>query len=53
MNSGTPGLPVPHYLPELAHVHVHQIADAIQLPQSLSPPSPFAFSLSQHQGLSQ
>ena len=39
MNSSTPGLPVPHHLPEFAQVHVHRIADAIQLPHPLLPPS--------------
>ena len=39
MNSSTPGLPVPHHLPEFAQVHVHWIADAIQLPHPLLPPS--------------
>ena len=26
----TPGFPVPHYLPQLAQTHVHQVGDAIQ-----------------------
>ena len=30
MDSSTPGLPVPHHLPEFAQVHVHWIDDAIQ-----------------------
>ena len=30
MDCSTPGLPVPHYLPEFAQVHVHWIGDAIQ-----------------------
>ena len=47
------GLPVPHHLPELAQVHVHCIGDAIQPSHPLSPPSPFALNLSQHQGLFQ
>ena len=33
--------------------HVHQVGDAIQPSHSLSSPSPPAFNLSQHQGLSQ
>ena len=41
------GLCVPHHLPEFAQVHVHWISDAVQLSH------PFAFHLSQHQGLSQ
>ena len=30
MDWSTPGLPVPHHLPEFAQVHVHWISDAIQ-----------------------
>ena len=36
MNCSTPGLPVPHQLPEFAHSHVHWVSDAIQ-PSHLSP----------------
>ena len=39
--------------PELAQIHVHWVSDAIQPSLSLSPPSPFARNVSQHQGLSQ
>ena len=53
MDCSTPGLPVHHQLPELAHTHVHRIGDAIQPSHSLSFPSPSAFTLSQHQGLFQ
>ena len=42
-----------HYLPEFAQTHVHRVGDAIQPTHPLSPPSPPAFSLSQHQGLFQ
>ena len=42
-----PGLPVPHYFPEFAQVHVHWVGDAIQPSHPLPPSSPFAFSLSQ------
>ena len=49
----TPGLPVHHQLLELAQTHVHRVGDAIQPSHPLSPPSPPAFSLSQHQGLFQ
>ena len=49
----TPHSSVLHYLPEFAQIHVHWVTDAIQPPHPLSPPSPFAFSLSQNQGLSQ
>ena len=36
-----------------AQTHVHQVSDAIQPSHHLSSPSPPAFSLAQHQGLSQ
>ena len=49
----TPGLPVPHCLLEFAQNHVHWISHAIQLSHPLPPSTPFAFKLSQHQGLSQ
>ena len=49
----TPGFPVLHYLPEFAKTHVYWVSDAIQLPHPLSPPSPLALNLSQHQGLFQ
>ena len=45
-------LPVHHQLPELTQTHV-QVSDAIQPSHPLSSPSPPAFNLSQHQGLSQ
>ena len=44
------GLPVLHYLPEFAQVHVHWISDAIQPSYPMLPSSPFAFNLSHHQG---
>ena len=44
-------LPVHHQLLELAQTHVHWVGDAIQPSHPLSPPSPPAFSLFQHQGL--
>ena len=47
MDCSTPGLPVPHQLPELTQTHVHRISDAIQPSHPLSAPSP-AFNLSQH-----
>ena len=53
MNSSTSGLPVHHLLPEFAQIHVHWIGDAIRPSHSLPPSSPFAFNLSQHQGLFQ
>ena len=53
MNCSTPGLPVLHYLSEFAQTLVHWVSDVIQPSQPLSPPSPLALSLSQHQGLFQ
>ena len=53
MDCSMPGLPVHHQLLGLTHTHVHWIGDAIQPSHPLSPPSPPAFSLSQHQGLFQ
>ena len=49
MNRSTPGLPVPHHLPEFTQTHVHRVSDAIQPPYPLSSPSPPAPNLSQHQ----
>ena len=48
-----PGPAVLPYLPECAQVQVHCISDALQPSHPLSPPSPPAFHLSQHQGLFQ
>ena len=48
MNCSMPGLPVLHYLPEIAQTHVHWISDTIQPSSPLSFSSPTA--LSQHQG---
>ena len=53
MYCSMPGFPVHHQLPELAHTHVHQVSDAIQLSHPLSSPFPPAFNLSQHQGIFQ
>ena len=50
MDCSMPGLPVLHHLPKFAQVHVHCISDAIQPPHSLTPSSPSACNLSQHQG---
>ena len=41
------------YLPELTQTHVHWVSDAIRPSHPLSPPSPPALNLSQHQGLFQ
>ena len=53
MNCSRPGFPVLHYPPESAQTHVHWIGDAIQPSHPLLPLFPFAFNLSQHQGLCQ
>ena len=53
MNHSTPGLPVHHQLPESTQTQVHWVGDAIQPSHPLSPPSPPALNLSQHQGLFQ
>ena len=50
MNCSMPGLPVLHYLPEFAQVHVHWVGCAIQPSYPMPPSSPFAFNLSHHQG---
>ena len=53
MDCSMPGSPVLHYLLEFAQTHVHWADDAIQPFHPLSPLSPAAFHLSQHQGLFQ
>ena len=53
MDCGTPGSPVLHYLLEFAQIHAHLVGDAIQPSYPLSPGSPLALNLSQHQGLFQ
>ena len=53
MDCSTPGLPVHHQFPEFTQTHVHWVGDAIQPSCPLSSPSPPAFNLPQHQGLSQ
>ena len=52
MDRSTPVFPILHHLPGFAQTHVHWVNDAIR-PSHPLPPSPFAFSLSQHQGLFQ
>ena len=52
MDCSTPGFPVHHQLPELTQTHVHRVSDTIQPSHPLSSPSPPAFNLSHHQGLS-
>ena len=53
MDCSMSGLPVPHHLPKFAQVHVHCIHDAIQPSHPLTPSSPSALNLSQHQELFQ
>ena len=53
MSCSMPDFRVLHYLPEFAQIHVHWVSDAIQPSCPLSPPSPLALNLSQHQGLFQ
>ena len=48
-----PGSLALHCLLEFAHIQVHWVSDAIYTSHPLPPPSPFAFNLSQHQGLFQ
>ena len=48
-----PGFPVLYDLSEFSQTHVQWVSDAIQPSLPLSVPSPPAFYLSQHQGLSQ
>ena len=52
-NCNMQGLPVPHHPLEFSQVHVHYISNAIQPSHSLTPFSPSALNLSQHQGLFQ
>ena len=52
MDCSTPGLPDHHQLLKPSQIHVHWAGDAIQPSHPLSSPSPPAFNLSQHQGLS-
>ena len=49
MDCSTPGFPVFPYLPEFVQIHVHWVSDAIQPSHLLSPSSPPALNLSQHQ----
>ena len=52
MDCSMPGFPVHHQLQESTQTYVHCVGDAIQPSHPLSSPSPPAFNLSQHQGLS-
>ena len=51
MDCNTSGFPVLHHLLEFAQTQVHWVYDAIQASLPLSPTSPPALNLSQHQGL--
>ena len=53
MDCDTPGFPVHHCLLDFAQAHVYWISDAVLPSHPLSPPSPLALTLSQHQGLFQ
>ena len=53
MDCGTPGFPVLHNFLKFAQTRVYWIGDAIQPSHPLSPPSPPALNLSQHQSLFQ
>ena len=53
MNCSTPGFTVLHYLLDFAQTHVHWVDDAFQTSHPLSPPSPPALNLFQHQSLFQ
>ena len=53
MDCSMPGLSIPYQLPKFAHFHVHCIGDVIRPSHPLTPSSPFALNLSQHQGLYQ
>ena len=53
MDYSMPGFPGHPQLLELTQTRVHRVGDAIQPSQLMMSPSPPAFSLSQHQGLSQ
>ena len=53
MDCSMPGFPVHNQLLELVQTHVHQAGDTIQPSHPLSPHSPPALNLSQHQGLFQ
>ena len=51
MDCSTLGLSVPNHPPKFAHIYVHCISDAIQPSHPLTPSSPSALHLSQHQRL--
>ena len=49
----TPSFPVLPHLPEFAQTHAHWVSEALQPSHRLSPPSPPALNLSEHQDLFQ
>ena len=51
MDYSKKGFPVPHHLLNFAQVHVHCTGDVIQPSHPLTPSSPSALNLFQHQGL--
>ena len=51
MDCSMSGFPVLHHLPEFAQTLIHWVGDVIQPSYTLSPPSPPALKLSQHQVL--
>ena len=53
IDCSTPVFPVLPHLLKFAQTHVHRISDVIQPSHPVSPPSPPALNLSQHQGLFQ
>ena len=53
IDCSTPVFPVLPHLLKFAQTHVHWISDVIQPSHPVSPPSPPALNLSQHQGLFQ
>ena len=53
MDCSLPDFPVPHCFLECAQTHVHWVTDANKPSHRLPLSSPFAFDLSQHQGLFQ
>ena len=50
MNCSTPAFPVLHCFLEFAQTYVHRVGDTIQPSHPLSPTSPLALNLPQHQG---
>ena len=53
MDCSTPGFPDLHHLPEFAQTHVHWVGYTMKPSHSLSPTSPPALNISQHQGVFQ